>query len=393
VALLIVGVSGQQPKKPGKPFIPPPAPLLPAEQAWLVTLTALPSAAGTLDEHRIYIPLEQGGTLALDRETGQPQWTTTVETTWPVVVAGDHAILVRPDEVIALDADTGELRWQTPLQSNPIAPAIRAGDLVVTVLENEDVVALRVADGTLAWAVKVPGVVAPLALAADRDAVYFNAGPSTITAVALADGAVKWRQQLAGQLSAPAVAKDLVLVGSTANGFYALGAATGQQKWNWGSHMIGGDVIGAAVDGDQVFFVGLDNLLHRVNRRNGNQRWEKATPTRPVAPPVVFGGIVVVFGVSPTMAAFNADTGAAMGTYVAPAASGATSAPILKGPPLVDPVLRPFRVAAAVITADGRAIGLRPTAMMFREQPSAPLPALPGKPLTRESAPSLRPAR
>jgi hypothetical protein len=40
-----------------------------------------------------------------------------------------------------------------------------------------------------------------------------------------------------------------------------------------------------------------------------------------------------------------------------------------------------------VITADGRAIGLRPSGMMFREAPAAPLTELPGRQLQRERLP------
>jgi hypothetical protein len=155
--------------------------------------------------------------------------------------------------------------------------------------------------------------------------------------------------------------------------------------------MIGGDVIGAAVDEAGVYYVGLDNLLRALNG-NGNQRWKQALTTRPTAPPVAFDGIVVAFGVSPAMTAFDAKTHAPLGSYVAPNAPGASVPPVLKGPPLIDPVLHPFRVAAVVITADGRAIGLRPTGMMFREPPAVPFTALPGKPLTREASP-LQPTR
>jgi hypothetical protein len=151
--------------------------------------------------------------------------------------------------------------------------------------------------------------------------------------------------------------------------------------------MIGGDVIGAAVDGDVAFFGGLDNLLRAVNRGNGNQRWKQPTPTRPIAPPQTFGGIVTVFGVSPAIAAFNAKTGAPLGTYVIPTVAGATTEPVPKGPPIIDPDLRPFRVAFVVVASDGRAIGLRPTGMMFRDPPTVPLAELPGKQLPRERSP------
>jgi hypothetical protein len=53
----------------------------------------------------------------------------------------------------------------------------------------------------------------------------------------------------------------------------------------------------------------------------------------------------------------------------------------------VDPDLQPFRVSMVVITADGRAIGLRPSGMMFREAPAGPLTELPGRQLQRERLP------
>jgi outer membrane protein assembly factor BamB len=224
--------------------------------------------------------------------------------------------------------------------------------------------------------------------------VYLNVGKTAIAALALSTGTEQWRQTLEGTLSAPVAAKGGLFVGSDANAFYALDPASQQKdkrEWTWGAQFIGGDVVGAAVDGNQVFFVSLDNLVRAVDRRTGNQHWQKSIPTRPVAPPIAFGGAVFITGVSPAIAAFDAKSGAALGTYVAPTATGLASAPILQGPPLIDPVLRPFRVAAAVITADGRAIGLRPTAMMFREPPVIPLAVLPGRPLTREVSPAALP--
>ena len=95
-----------------------------------------------------------------------------------------------------------------------------------------------------------------------------------------------------------------------------------------------------------------------------------------------------MFGVSPAIATFNAKTGAPLGTYVIPTVAGATAAPIPKGPPIIDRDLRPFRVAFVVVTADGRAIGLRPSGMMFRDGPLVPFAELPGKSLARERLPT-----
>jgi outer membrane protein assembly factor BamB len=379
-------VWGQQPKRPAEP---PPAPLLPAEQAWIHELKALPAAAGVLDTDRVYIPLQEGGILALARETGAEEWTNPLGTAWPLMLAADFVIIVTSNEVAALDRTTGMTRWRVPLPARSLGPAIVTHDVVAVAMDNSALVALRIGDGQAVWSRPIDGLAAPVWLAADDTAIYLTMEESRMAAVAVSSGELIWRIRLVGNLSPPTVAKDRVFVGSTSNTFYALDSSSGKIEWNWGSQMIGGDVIGAAADGDVTFFSGLDNLLHAVNRGNGNQRWKQQTPTRPIAPPRAFGGIVAVFGVSPAIAVFNAKTGAAMGTYVIPTVIGATTAPIPKGPPIIDPDLRPFRVAFVVVSSDGRAIGLRPTGMMFRDPPPVPLAELPGKPLQRERLPTV----
>jgi len=373
--LLMGDVWGQQPKAP---LPPPPAPLVPAEQAWLRALPAPPAAAGVMDADRVYVPLEEGGTVAISRESGATEWTNPFGAPHPPVLAPSVVIALDRSEVAALDRASGTTKWRVELPSNAVAPGVAAGELMLVALENGSVVALRATDGSTAWSCRVGEWVLPVSLAADGAAVYVTSGGSQVVAVDLTTGDLLWRRTLEGTLSPPTLGKERVFVGSTKNAFFALDAATGRVLWRWGSEMVGGDVIGAA-----AYFVGLDNLLHAVNRGNGNQRWKQPTPMRPIAPPLAFGGIVAVFGISPAVAVFNAKTGVAIGTYAIPPTSGASSPPKV----LVDPDFRPFRVAMVVITADGRALGLRPTTMMFREAPPAPLPDLPGRPLLRERQP------
>jgi outer membrane protein assembly factor BamB len=177
-------------------------------------------------------------------------------------------------------------------------------------------------------------------------------------------------------LSEPAAARDRVFVGSTDNFFYALDARSGELAWKWRS---GGDVMGAAAGEDVVFITSLDNIIRAVNRGNGNQRWRKDTGSRPVVPPFAAGGVAIVTGISNVLAGFAAATGQPAGTYAAPGD--------LQGPPLIDPALKPYRVAAAVVLRDGRVAGLHPIAMLFRDQPAVPVTALPGRVLQREASP------
>jgi hypothetical protein len=85
----------------------------------------------------------------------------------------------------------------------------------------------------------------------------------------------------------------------------------------------------------------------------------------------------VLTGVTPEIDAFATKTGAVAGTYVVPSD--------IQGAPLIDPALKPYGVAMVVITRDGRAFGLRPTAMMLPEPLNTPLGTdLPGHKLERE---------
>ena len=78
--------------------------------------------------------------------------------------------------------------------------------------------------------------------------------------------------------------------------------------------------------------------------------------------------VVLVTGVL-EIDAFAARTGAAAGTYVPPSD--------IQGAPLIDPALKPYTVAMVVITRDGRALGLRPVAMMLAEPLNSPFTELP----------------
>lgn len=215
-------------------------------------------------------------------------------------------------------------------------------------------------------------------MTADAIGVHVTAPGGRVIELSLEDGRPRWEVRIPGTPSVPASAHDRVFVGSTDNVFYAFDARSGRLAWKWRS---GGDVIGAAADLHAVYFASLDNILRSVNRGNGNQRWQKDTGTRPIAPPVVVGPVVIVPGVGANLLAFSALTGAPVGGFTP---GGAAE---FKGDPLLDPVLRPFAVAAAVITRDGRVIALRPTGMLFREAAPAPFVQLPGRRLDREPPP------
>jgi outer membrane protein assembly factor BamB len=289
------------------------------------------------------------------------------------VVNGGSLYVVAAKELLSLDTATGADRWTAPLGSAVSTPPKWTPEGLVVVLEPGEVVLVREADGSVAWRLTLEAPARHQA-AVDAEVAYLSLENGVVIAVGLVDGSRRWERRLPGTLSEPASAPERVFVGSTDNFLYALESRTGKLAWKWRS---GGDVIGAAADATGiVYFVSLDNILRAVNRGNGNQRWKKEVPSRPAIPPASLGGAVVVAGVAPLVTAFDGSSGATLGSYTAPSE--------LQGPPLIDPALKPYRVAVVVITRAGRLIGLRPTAMLLNEPTVVPLRALPGRRLSRE---------
>ena len=220
-------------------------------------------------------------------------------------------------------------------------------------------------------------------MTADDQAAYVATNAGRVIRVLLSDGSFHWERQLSGELSEPAVDGDRLFVGSDAtNGsFWSLDVRTGKDKSNsWRGRVFGLGVVGSAVKGDRVFVVSKDNIVRALNRGNGNQLWQKAAGARPLFPPRVLEGIVVVIGDAPTLSTFRAEGGAAVSTWAAPADA------LLQGPPLIDSP-RPLKVSIVVVFLDGQVVGLRSTEMMLKEPALAPFTSLPGRVLSRETLP------
>ena len=361
--------NGAQRETPLKPL---PAPLLPAEVAWNEILPSPASAAGTLDDQRVYIPLQSGQIVALNRETGVTEWSVDLKSSWAPMISGGVLYAANTNEVLALRAVTGEPLWRVSLDAELLVAPTMQGTTIVVLLKPDQLRALRLSDGTEVWRRAIPSPSPSPSMSADSTGVIVASG-SRVSRFTSSDGQLEWERELGGVLSSPAISGDRVFVGSTDNYLYALDTNKGRLLWRYGA---GGDVVGAVADERFVYFASLDNLLRALRRGNGNQVWKRDLSTRTIAPPSTFGGIVVVSGNNPALAAFNATTGDPADKF--------ELAGDVQGIPLVDTTLVPFRVAMIVITRDGRAIGLRPTRMMFREQPLAPLSTLPGRPLNRE---------
>jgi len=368
---------GAEPKKK----IPPvPLPLLPVVQEWTTTLEDVPSAGGAMDDERVYVPISPEQIVALSRSNGAKLWTRDIESMWPPVVIGDALFVAASDEIHALASETGEPKWRVSFDHRMIAPLTATPTSLIGMFDKGLVVAFAPDTGRTLW-MRELGAASRFAPAHDGTRAFFALDDSRVVAVRLADGRVDWEQKLEGMLNQPSFSHNRVFVGSNMNLLYALDNNNGRLSWKWKT---GGDVIGTSGDAKGgAYYASLDNVLRAVNRGNGNQRWIKEIPTRPLLPPRTFGDgmqyeeIVVLTGVTSEIDAFAVKTGALAGMYMPPSD--------LQGEPLIDPVLKPYQVAMVVITRDGRVIGLKPSAMLLPEPVATPFTTdLPGRKLERE---------
>jgi outer membrane protein assembly factor BamB len=328
-----------------------------------------------MDEDRVYIPLDDEHFVAIDRETGATVWTTEIESLWPPVVHEGVVYLAASDELHALDATSGNHRWRVVLPRGASAPMVMTPGALIVLGPPDSVFAFNPSDGSMLWARALGGRSGPMSMALDETGIYV-ALADRVVCLSAADGSSRWDRTLPGEIASIAVARDRVFAGSRSNEIIALEPKRGRLVWRF---PVGGDVIGLAATPDLVFAASLDNVLRALNRGNGNQIWKRPLTTRPVGAPQVFDGVVAVSGAD-SAASFNTRTGAPIGTFaVAPS--------LLQGRPLVDDTPAPFSVSVIAITRDGRALGLRPTEMMFHEQAVQPLTTLPGRPLQKEASP------
>jgi hypothetical protein len=395
IALVIVlaasVLSGQQPKRKREPYI---ASLLPAEQAWKIALPALPAAAAAMDDTTVYVPLEDGSRagedgvtttvpavlVALNRETGATRWRRDIASRQPPVLTHGAVVLASPTGVEAVDPRDGRPLWSVALDRPVRAPMVAQGSLLLAMLEGDELFAINLDRHEVVWRRSV-GESGPLVVAADPEAAYVATNAGRVVRVALSNGDPLWESRLAGELSEPTIDGDRLFVGSNADlgSLWSLDKRTGKVKWTWGGKVFGGSVVGTAVKGDGLYVTSRDNIVRALSRNDGSQRWKKPTVTRPIFPPRLFSGVVmVVTDGSPALSTFRADNdGTSISTWAAPADA------LLQGPPLIaEPA--PLKVAIVVVLRDGQVIGLRPTEMLFKDAPLVPLTTLPGRAVPRE---------
>jgi outer membrane protein assembly factor BamB len=151
-------------------------------------------------------------------------------------LVGDVAIVpCRGPHLLAVGLD-GEARWRFPAGDGPDAwldkTPVAVGEYVFGVLSTGAALALRVADGTLAWRVDVGPAGKPLSPPATDGELLFVGARDGLHALYLADGREMWAFPTSRRVvAAPVVAGGVVYAACHDHRLYALDAASGQELW------------------------------------------------------------------------------------------------------------------------------------------------------------------
>ena len=185
------------------------------------------------------VTVDAGTFVALDLATGAERARAPLDTSGSLAapaVTGDMAIVpCRGPYLLAVGLD-GHPRWRFDAAADPHAwldktPAL-AGEHLVCVLSTGAALALRVADGALAWRVDVGPAGKPLSPPASDGERAFIGARDGLHALALADGHEVWTFPTPRRITAaPVVTGGVVYAACHDHHLYALDAATGGELW------------------------------------------------------------------------------------------------------------------------------------------------------------------
>ena len=302
VALLAMAgtLSGQDPAKPAPV---PELPKLPPGIRWTVPLSAPPSAPPVIAGNRVFVAALPGQVSAYTLTAGQELWTRSLTPEQPVAPDGERVFIAAGEAVHALNAEDGALLWRRP--TGTLTAPLLAKDGWVIAASASKLYALRATDGEVIWS--VDQTLQRQRAAISGDLLFVPLASGSVRALDLSTGTTRWDWLVAGAPAEPLVVGDRLYLGATDKRFYCIKISNGEEDWKW---EVGAEVRAkAASDGDRVFYLGLDNLVHAIGRSGGRQRWQQGVRFRPFEGPVVMGPAIVLAGPTPDVVLLNVQTG------------------------------------------------------------------------------------
>jgi outer membrane protein assembly factor BamB len=288
------------------------------------------------DGTRVFVATLDGTVHGLDGGTGEERWAVASR---PGPLSARPGLLVarEPDGTVwAMAPASGSARWKAETHVAGALPAALGEDAVY--VGGEGLVALDAASGSVRWTADPPPHVSAVPVAAGKW-VFVPEQDGTLRCREAATGAAVWAFSTGAALRAGPAVDEVgrrVLLGTADRRFVALTLEQGRARWTW---KVGADVPAPpAILADTVLFASHEDVLYALKRGGGNLVWRAPLPSRPLSPPLVVEGAVLVacYGTRPKesfVVGFDGPTGRRLGDMKTP--SELAAPPILVGQALV----------------------------------------------------------
>ena len=220
----------------------------------------------------------------LNIETGRPAWEEPFDTggkIWstPVIAEGIVYFGNLDHKLYAVDLETKEKLWEKGFDGAIASTALIVEDTLYIGTLNNKFYALDIADkGESKWVFKADNWIWTQA-AFHEGTVYFGSFGGKVYALDAKTGQSKWSRPYdtgtGDRLrSAPAIAGEVLLVGSQDDHVYGLRLEDGLEAW---APLYFDDDIMADpyVSGTKVYFLDKDDIVYAVNAEHGSQVWSK----------------------------------------------------------------------------------------------------------------------
>lgn len=217
-------------------------------------------------------------------------------------------------------------QWQTQLGGSVYASPAVHGDFAYVGTSSGVFVAVKTADGSVAWSFPAGRPVFGEALTTD-DAVFFVCDNGYLFKLARADGKELWRYDLGDarvsrilpdpihqaedsfdhRSPRPTLVDGVLYVGAGDGGFHAVRADTGERVWRVQSK--GAIRTDAVVRGPHVFYSTIGGLIVAAERATGKSVWENKSTAPVTSSPAFVGDTLIIGGRDSVLQALDPATG------------------------------------------------------------------------------------
>ncbi|MGW1848005.1 protein kinase domain-containing protein [Streptomyces sp. NPDC001966] len=271
------------------------------------TLVVLTAVAGLLLPRVLSGPSREGNGVGGSGSTATPtvvakqltvreQWPSDEDLWHPVVTDGKVVGEGQDGLLHAVDADSGDTIWTYDDPTASSLEGVSDGLVVASSNEQGTIQGIALDGGKRIWSVGAQAHTAPgttfhlyLRIVVADGTVYVNAlydlpegsepsGRYAVSALDAATGRLKWTRPVEYGLSDALAVVDGVVYGGMwekdGSYFYALDAATGDQRWRYRMQdRYGTEVTAIRVSGDTVYAGDSRGDLHAVDARRGTRLW------------------------------------------------------------------------------------------------------------------------